>query len=124
MITLQPSLEASLPKEIFGRDFYQHQNPNGSEGGYVHETADIQEGVFIGIGSVVLEEAKIRSDAHIRENVVVGAHAWVCRKVFIESDQTIKEGQLVNKQVSLSAPKAQATDRMHYSAAPSDENQL
>ena len=129
VIVLASPEQSSETPNIFGRDFCQYVNRFDDEmnpielGGFVHESAQIEEGAYIGLGSVVLEGAKIRKEAHVGNNVIVGVGAWLCRRTFVEDYSVIGDGAIVSNFTRNYRPITPTIDRTHYIDVLCDENQ-
>lgn len=76
-------------------EYYHHINPNGEEGGLVHETAHLGQDVRIKLGSVVMENANVRDGAVVGEGVIINPGAWVCRKAYLPDNSVVAQEHMV-----------------------------
>jgi hypothetical protein len=73
---------------------HRHVNPDGSEGGWVAETAQVDPSVYVGPNSEVFEFARVFKNVRLEENTVVSGSARLSGNALIRNVHVMDHAQI------------------------------
>ena len=84
------------PQGLIRSEWNQHKNPDGSLGGWVQNTAHVDPSVFLALGAVVTDMAKVREHAKILDTAHIGGWAVISGQATVSDDATVIDAAQVS----------------------------